>query len=68
LNENCKLQFRQQFRRFCIQTRHFAREKLDGWVGARNSFWKSSTPWKSNFHQNDYSDDSRNFWIKFGVY
>ena len=38
--ENCKLQFGQQFRRFCTQSCHCAREKLDGWPGGKTSFGK----------------------------
>jgi GH24 family phage-related lysozyme (muramidase) len=34
LNENCNLQFSQQFRRFCTQRCHRAREELDAWQSA----------------------------------
>ena len=42
LTENCKLQFSQQFRRFCTQCCHRARKKLGGWLGARTGDGESS--------------------------
>jgi len=33
LNENCKLQFGQQFRRFCTQTRHLSGGNLKPGAG-----------------------------------
>jgi hypothetical protein len=36
-------QFSQQFRRFCTQRCHSAREKLEASLGGKTSFWKSET-------------------------
>jgi hypothetical protein len=43
-NENYNLQCSQEFRRFCTRRCHYAREKLDAWLGARTNKWLSLAP------------------------